>query len=358
MKKVAIIGAGIFGLCAALELSKFCEVKVFERNDDLLTEATSNNMLRHHMGYHYPRSDETVYEIKAAAPSFEKEFPKCIIRGFPAYYSIVKEGSMTSPEDFLKFCQKHKLPYEIVDPDDWLIDKSRISLCVRTPEAVYDPEVLKRLVRSKLDLTSVNVYLGHEVVDGWKADSKKGIKIKSNEGIVEEEFDIIVNATYSYFNMFNKWFHFPTPVLQYDLMEILEIKLPLKEKFGMLVLDGQFCTTLPKGESDTYTLGHVHHTMVHRTIAEQMEEVQKTRKVKSNKEKILFESSKYMPIMKEAKYIRSLFSTRVIKANHQHDDARPTEITDYGDGLYSIFAGKVITAVKTARDLAEKINNE
>ena len=62
-----------------------------------------------------------------------------------------------------------------------------------------------------------------------------------------------------------------------------------------------------------------------------------------------------MPFLKDAKIIKSMYSTRIIKAYHDNDDARLTEITDHGADIYSIFAGKVVTAVKTARDIAQRI---
>jgi len=347
--KIAIIGAGIFGLCAALEL-KDHDVTVFERNSHILSEATSQNMLRHHMGYHYPRSDETVNEIKYATQSFEREFDKCVIRGFPAYYAVAKKDSLSSKEQVVAFFDRNKLPFEIVEPPDWLINKDMITLLVKTPEPVYDPIILAKLLEQKLAKTKIRVKLNHEVIDG----KNKELVIKSDK-IQKEPFDIIINATYSYFNTFNRWFGFDTSTLQYDLMEILEIKIP-RPKFGLLILDGLFCTILPKGDQGTFTLGHVKHTMLKRLIAKEMEEIHKTRNCPTNREVILRESMRFMPFLKDAKVVRSLYSTRVIKANHEHDDARPTEITDYGDGLYSIFAGKVITAVKTAKELRRKID--
>jgi len=354
--KVGVIGAGIFGLAAALELAKFCEVIVFERNNDILSEATSQNMLRYHMGYHYPRSPETVREIKEAAPLFEEEFKECIIKDFPAYYSISKKDSRTTRDEFLKFCTENNLPYEIVDPPPGLIDKEKISLCVKTPEGVYDPDILKNIITSKVTKNNhLKIALNHEVVQGRIKGNKKMITVSHSTMTTEEEFDIIINATYSHFNTFNSWFGFDAPLMQYDLMEILEIEIPNMKRFGMLVLDGLFTTILPKGKKNIFTLGHVKHTMLKRTVSKTMEVIHKTKNPLSNRETILSESAKLIPILKKAKIIRSMYSTRVIKPFHEHDDSRPTEITDYGNGIYSIFAGKVVTAVKTARDVAQKV---
>ena len=75
----------------------------------------------------------------------------------------------------------------------------------------------------------------------------------------------------------------------------------------------------------------------------------------SNKEKILKESLTYYPILKEAKFVKSVFVTRVVKANVENTDERPTEITYHENGIYSIFGGKVITCVEAAKKLAKII---
>ncbi len=61
--KVAIIGAGFFGLSIAFYLKKKFQVTVFEKNSDILTGASRANQLRFHLGYHYPRSQKTDKKI-------------------------------------------------------------------------------------------------------------------------------------------------------------------------------------------------------------------------------------------------------------------------------------------------------
>ena len=64
--KIAIIGTGFFGLTTGLFLSKKHKVEVFEKNKTILNGASSANQFRFHLGYHYPRSQKTVKEIKAS----------------------------------------------------------------------------------------------------------------------------------------------------------------------------------------------------------------------------------------------------------------------------------------------------
>ena len=63
-KKIAIVGAGFFGLSIAFFLNRKFDITVFEKKTDILTGASRANQLRFHLGYHYPRSIKTLKEIQ------------------------------------------------------------------------------------------------------------------------------------------------------------------------------------------------------------------------------------------------------------------------------------------------------
>ena len=43
MKKIAIIGGGFYGCYIASKLKKFFDVTIYEKNEEILQEAISNN---------------------------------------------------------------------------------------------------------------------------------------------------------------------------------------------------------------------------------------------------------------------------------------------------------------------------
>ena len=147
MKKVAIIGAGIFGCTTAISLANNYEVHIFDRASDILQGASTSNHLRYHLGYHYPRSPETATESIAARERF------------PAYYGVSKTNTKTTPENFLIFCDKMNLPYIKEFPDEKFMNRAKISLCIKTPEEVYDPEILKDIVLEKISQKNIHLHL-------------------------------------------------------------------------------------------------------------------------------------------------------------------------------------------------------
>ena len=356
---IAVIGAGVFGITTALHLvAAGHNVTLFEQHDTILKGASTNNHWRHHIGYHYPRSKETVDEIKAATQSFEKVYKSTLVNDFVSYYAVSKEGSATTPQQFLKFCDKEKLPYEICEPPEDLIVKDKISLCIKTPEAVYDMDIFKSILEKQLHNSSVRLLLQHQIIGGSKEGIKKILNIKNKLKKYEEKFDVVICATYSNFNDFHTWFGFPKKEVQYDLMELLEIEIPGKKRFAVTIMDGPFSSLLPRGKKGTFTLGNVKYSVLKELVAKEKDStVLTTDQVSSNRDIIMKISKELIPCLRNAKVLKSFFVTRVVKAHQKNDDARPTEITDYGNGFYSIFAGKVITCVQTAEKLTKLVQS-
>lgn len=360
MKKVGIIGAGIFGCSAAIELAKkgFI-VTVFERMNNILDGASTRNHLRHHYGFHYPRSKKTVEEIKTARRNFEKEYGECISESFDNFYGISKNGSKITPEDFIKFCKKLDLPYEISWPNENYINKSKISLCIKTPERVYDPDILKGIIFQKMKKLRIILKLNSKIIGGSIFGKIKTLKICCKNKNYEEDFDYVVNATYYNFNNFNKWFKFQRKVFQYELMELLELSLPSNKKVGLTIMDGNFSSVLPRGEKGTFTLGHVDASVLKVKTSNEIGSMDvASGNLKSNWKEILNKGIEDFPFLKDAQLIKSLFITRVVRADVGDTDERLSEITGYGNGMYSIFGGKIITSVDIAKDLTERIIKE
>ncbi|MFN3445983.1 MAG: FAD-dependent oxidoreductase, partial [Bacteroidia bacterium] len=151
-KHVIIVGAGIFGLSAAIVMAESgYEVTVLEKNLDLMQEASLVNQNRIHYGYHYPRSISTGKEALEGLPSFKDYFGNCINYNFKKYYGIAKKGSYLSVSEFEAFCNELEIPLKEEWPDERILNKDLIDACWLVNEPAFDYHLLRFEVKKRLD---------------------------------------------------------------------------------------------------------------------------------------------------------------------------------------------------------------
>ena len=92
--KIAIVGAGFFGLTLGLILSKKHKVEIFEKKKSIMHGASCANQFRFHLGYHYPRSQKTVSEINKSKDLFISYFGPNIFGKTSNYYLVAKESKV------------------------------------------------------------------------------------------------------------------------------------------------------------------------------------------------------------------------------------------------------------------------
>lgn len=354
--RVAIIGAGIFGSNCAIELGKFCDVTLFEKNSSIMQEASFVNQYRHHWGYHYPRSSETVQDIRNAIDSFEHLYEKAIIRNFPTYYCIAKKSSKTSADEYLHFCRQHNLPFNVELPDSKYVDRDKISLSLKTMEPIYDYVLLKKLVGNYLKASkNITVKLNTSVVGvRLEKTGKKTLTTLNNKGVKQEKpFDYVINATYAKYNQFSKWLNFPEKPVRIDLVETLIVKLPLP-KISFAIMDGPFTNLVPTPEDHLFTLVHIKESILERYVPKNGLPSAKKRDI-TRMDQTIKESMKWLPILKDAKVIDIRYVFRAVNANREHDDARPSDLVYHSFGCWSVLGGKIVNSVATAKEIALKI---
>ena len=99
-----IIGAGLYGLYAALVCSEKDEkVLVLEYDDQPFRRATFINQARIHMEYHYPRSYTTATKSANYYNQFLEDYGYCINESFDKIYAISRNFFARIPINFRNF---------------------------------------------------------------------------------------------------------------------------------------------------------------------------------------------------------------------------------------------------------------
>lgn len=331
--KALVIGGGIFGVCAAIELSKAgVETYVFERNGALMQEATSVNQNRFHLGYHYPRSTATAKQCLEGISSFKEYFNNALVSLKENYYAISKNGSKTGFEKYINFCKKIGLPHEGKYPSKEFLNTSAISGCIVVDEQVINLDRLKNLAEALLKKYDVKVFLNREFTKG-----------------ADKNFQIVVNATYSNFNPVNKILGLPTRKFRYDICNVPVIKLPKDlSSIGITIMDGEFYSILPYGNSPYHLFWSVQSSAIR---SEGIYSSQaKSSKIAN------YRDDTYIPLLKHAKLVDVLRVTKILRPDVELSDERITDLIDYSNGKFAILSAKLNTCVLTARKIVSIIS--
>ncbi len=353
--KVAVIGGGIFGASCAIELAPHCDVTLFERHDELLTEATFLNQWRYHSGFHYPRSTETVQEIQATREDFESCYREAILYDVISYYCTASSAKEITRERYLKFCGANQLRFMIENPPEGILDPAQVSLSLRTDEGVFDFPKLRTMVKAKLAaFREIRVQLGSEAIGGRiEPDGAKILTIQSNGKEVQETFDYVVNTTYTNLNLFAKWFHFPIKRLRFDLCEmlLLEIDMP---SVSVTILDGPFTSLVSTGRDNLFLLSQMNESVLRSAVPHDGMPPD-WEPFLSNRLNMMKQCRRYLPVLDTARLVESRFATRAVRAFSEDFDGRPTVVTAHGFGCWSVLGGKIATCVSNARSVLHQM---
>ena len=148
-KKIAIIGAGLFGLTTYLFLKqKGFDCTLFEKEKNFLLGASTNNLNRVHFGYHYPRDYETAKQSLKGYQSFRKFYKSAIVDDFDNYYFIANLGKINF-DKYLKFCRTNNLDYQKINLNEFILKNKYLQGGIKVKEPIYDWEKIKKIFQKK-----------------------------------------------------------------------------------------------------------------------------------------------------------------------------------------------------------------
>jgi hypothetical protein len=343
--RIAVVGGGIFGTTAAIELARHGHhVDLFERAGDLLLSASGINQYRLHRGYHYPRSRDTAIDCRASEPAFREAFREAVSSGADHYYAISATDSLTSPAEYLTFCADLALEAEIERPA--VLRPEAVSLSVRVRESLFDPAILRRLVWAQLRSAGVKVHLNTEV---------------DREDL--EGFGLSVVATYAELNRLVPDHVGAQRVLQFEVCEKPIVRLPASySHLSVVVMDGPFMCVDPLAGTDTFVLGNVVHAIHHRSVGRAPVVSPELRNLLdrgvvpnppiTNFERFISAGMEYFEGFDRAEHVGSMFTIRTVLPGLERTDARPTLVRRIDDRMITVFSGKIDTCIRAAREVA------
>ncbi|HUN64231.1 MAG TPA: FAD-dependent oxidoreductase [Candidatus Sulfotelmatobacter sp.] len=339
--RIAVVGAGIYGSYTAIRLAESGHrVELFDPLG-VLRGASDVNQFRIHAGYHYPRSPETIEETLETRAEFISAFAPAIVRGRQHYYAIPKQGSLTSPDAYERMMARHNLCLRPCKPS-WM-DFSFIDRCYEVDEHLYDPQLLRQLLETRICALRIKFHQTHYPQE------------------LRREFDFVIHATYglgSSRGMFR--------CAKYQVAEKMLIELPPPlRSVALVIVDGPFTAFDPYGNTSSSQFGSAKHTN-HWTTTDPCLPIPEPYASLLNRPEfkpvpfsrfaaMRSDAALAVPLANDATYIGSRFTIRVVEDNPK-EDRRTLYIQEPAPREIHIFSGKVVCAAKAARLICERIN--
>lgn len=349
-RDVAVVGGGMFGVTAAVDLAREgYDVELFEKKDDILTGASGSNHWRLHRGYHYPQSDETAKQALETEPLFRDRYADAVITNEDHYYAIA-EGSWVDYAEYQSFMEAHGLEFEPVDLG--LVNESNIEQTIQVNENHVSPEKLRELCWNEIEDAGVTARLNSEV--------------KSLDEL--QRFDSVVIATYANINSILPEGHELRRDFKFEVCEVPIVKLP--ERYlgnNIIVVYGPYMSTDHWGDTDFFAMGD-YHNMRHYTstgyepeIPDRFRDLVNAGLIEdpqlSNFTEFREHGEDYIPGVADAELVGSLFTIRTILPDVEDTDARPT-LVDRSGRVVTVFGGKLATSVDTAQAVVSAIREK
>ena len=352
--RICIIGAGIHGMTTGIELAKSgYNVTILDKNKEIFGGTSGATHNRAHLGYHYPRSIETAKECIKGLENFRSKYPEAIVEDFQSYYMIEKSGNI-SLKEYEFFCNELGIPFRLEWPSENFLNRDLIEGGIVTAEPVFDVSKLKKLLLEKIEELDIELILDAEIIEFKELPDKTYSLLNNKNGSVPLSTDVIINATYAYYNNVLKILDLEEDFKKYKIQytEIIVVESP-EDLSSITIMDGPFVSIMKyAGTDNQYLLYDVKNS----TLYQEENYFVEYKDLESNFDKIIEHFRKYFPFVDDLKYVESWRGYRPIPLEIT-DDARNTTIKQHEKypGIFSILEGKFISSTLIAEEICNLV---
>lgn len=362
-----IVGGGFFGSYIANFLAnEGKKVVLIEKNKELMQRASHNNQARVHGGYHYPRSILTALRSRELFSKFTKDFESCVVDTFDKYYMVAKSMSKVNGTQFEHFCERIGASLSPAPPNILkLTNKKLIENVYLTQEFAFDAQILKQVMMSKLEESGVKILFETEAL-GFVKNEQNEFDLHYKTSDSEEKHiqgSQIINCTYANINQLNRLSAIDDIPLKLELTEICLVQPPEELKnIGITTMCGPFFSIMPFPSRGLHSFTHVRYTPHHEWNSSQEQnndEIKNVLKDLTNKKsafkKMMSDSARFIPCIRNAKHIDSLWEVKALLPRNDRDDGRPILFkVDYGTPGYHCVVGGKIDNIYDAVEILKK----
>jgi hypothetical protein len=241
--KIAIIGAGWYGCHIASSLiNQNAKVTLFEKNNDIFLEASSNNQFRLHQGLHYARSSKTRHQSRDGFFRFLERYPNFSKQVENNFYLVPNLYSLIDFDTYFSIMFSSGIEIEKVALDSIeFINKDMFQGAIKCSERI----ILNSKAKSYFNESLKSVLRLNTNIQDFK-------NIGGKINLLDEDFDFIIDTTWgSISDSILNFYYEPTLLLYYSS----NVNFP-----AITLVDGPLLSIYPTELSNQYSLSSVTHT--------------------------------------------------------------------------------------------------
>ena len=347
-----VIGGGFYGAAIAVYLAKrrgLRRIVLVEREPELMSRASFNNQARVHAGYHYPRSFTTAYRSRVNLPRFAADWPSAVHREYRTLYAVARRNSKVTGAQFTRFCREIGAALKPAEPAlVRLFEPRLVEEVFQVEEYVFDASALAQALRRDLAEAAVAVRLDATVTGIARGPDRASlVSIRDARGTHQIASRLVFNCTYSGMNQLEGDFPGTETALKQEITELALIRPPQElDGVGVTLMDGPFFSLMPFPARGLHTLSHVRYTPhLHWEDRRGIDPYRRLRDYarETRVDRMLRDVARYLPCIRQAAYVDSLFEVKTVLRKNEGDDGRPIlfERHEALPGCYSVLGGKI-----------------
>jgi glycine/D-amino acid oxidase-like deaminating enzyme len=326
-----VVGGGFYGARLALMLGELGkQVLLVEREPELLARASLRNQARVHNGYHYPRSILTSLRSRLNYARFVDDYAECVDQSFPHYYAIGRRMSKITAAQFGEFCRRIGAPLSAAPADaKKLFDADRIDSVFEVQECAFDAAKLRARMVSDLAEAGVDVSMNTAAARvASRGDGGAVVTLARGGDEYEVDADLVFNCTYSHLNrLLVNSAAAPIP-MKHELTEMALVEPPAElAGAAVTVMDGPFFSLMPYPSRGLFTLSHVRYTPHCSWHDASGAPIYDGDSLLANRASrfvhMTRDATRYLPSMRGARYVDSLWEVKTVMPRSEQDDSRP-----------------------------------
>jgi len=325
-----VVGGGFYGARLARMLGGLGKrVLLVEREPMLLARASIRNQARVHNGYHYPRSILTSLRSRLNYARFVDEYDDCIDRSFPHYYAVGRRMSKITAAQFVEFCRRIGAPLAPAPaPVHKLFDANRIDSVFEVRECAFDAAKLRERVAREIAGAGVDVALRTEATRVVSRDGGAAVMLERDGEEFEVAAGLVLNCTYSRLNRLLAGSAAQPIPMKHELTEMALVHPPAElAGAAVTVMDGPFFSLMPYPSRGLFTLSHVRYTPHCSWQDNAGAPIRDGDPLLAGRASrfvhMVRDATRYLPSMRGARYVDSLWEVKTVMPRSEQDDSRP-----------------------------------